>query len=255
MPSGVAWAAPREDAVVSNRYSRILLKLSGEALAADGDPFGHEKLAALARVIADLVEEKVQIAVVVGAGNLFRARSANLDTMNRVTADHVGMLATMMNAAVLRDYLRAEGTRAVVLTPDERPPLGRAFSRDRALPLLQDRTVLIFGGGTGNPYFTTDSAAALRALEIQADILLKGTQVDGVYDKDPKRHADAVRYDTLSFDVAIDRRLRVMDLTALALCEENAMPIMVFDISDPDNLRRVVRGELEGTLVTKESAR
>lgn len=241
--------------MVVNRYSRILLKLSGEALASGDDPFDHEKLAALARVITDLVREEVQIGVVVGAGNLFRARSANLDTMNRVTADHVGMLATMMNAAVLRDYLRAEGVRAVMLTPREQPPLARAFSRDRALPLLQDRTVLIFGGGTGNPFFTTDSAAALRALEIQADVLLKGTQVDGVYDKDPKTHADAVRFDRLSYDEVIDRRLRVMDLTAVALCEESSTPIMVFDISDPENLRRVVRGELEGTLVTKESAK
>jgi len=239
--------------MTSLRYKRILLKLSGEALASDGDPFGHDKLSDLAHVISELVSEGVQVGVVVGAGNLFRARSANLGTINRVTADHVGMMATMMNAAVLRDYLRAEGTRAVMLAPREAPPLARIFSRDLALPLLADRTVLIFGGGTGNPYFTTDSAAALRALEIQADILLKGTQVDGVYDKDPHQHADAVRFDRVSYDEVIDRRLRVMDLTAVAICEEQAMPIMVFDISDPENLRRVVQGELEGTLVTKES--
>ncbi len=240
-------------APVANRYKRILLKLSGEALAADGDPFGHDKLSALAQVISELVADGVQIGVVVGAGNLFRARTANLKTINRVTADHVGMMATMMNAAVLRDYLRAEGTRAVLLSPREAPPLARTFSRDLALPLLSDHTVLIFGGGTGNPFFTTDSAAALRALEIQADILLKGTQVDGVYDKDPHLHDDAVRFEHLDYNEVIDRRLRVMDLTAVALCEEQMMPIMVFDITDPDNLRRVVRGELEGTLVTKES--
>lgn len=238
---------------VPQRYNRILLKLSGEALASDGDPFGHDKLSALAQVISELVADGVQIGVVVGAGNLFRARTANLKTINRVTADHVGMMATMMNAAVLRDYLRAEGTRAVLLAPREAPPLARTFSRDLALPLLSDRTVLIFGGGTGNPFFTTDSAAALRALEIQADILLKGTQVDGVYDKDPHVHDDAVRFEHLDYNEVIDRRLRVMDLTAVALCEEQTMPIMVFDITDPDNLRRVVRGELEGTLVTKES--
>jgi uridylate kinase len=239
--------------VATIRYSRILLKLSGEALASAEDPFGHEKLTGLAQVVREAVDEGVQIGVVVGAGNLFRARSANLGVMNRVTADHVGMMATMMNASVLRDYLRAEGTRAVVMSPHAHPPLTRTFSRDIALPLLQDRTVLIFGGGTGNPYFTTDSAAALRALEIQADVLLKGTQVDGVYDKDPHEHDDAVRYDHLDFAEVIDKRLRVMDLTAAALCEENALPIEVFDISDPANLLKVIRGELKGTLVTKES--
>ncbi len=237
----------------ASRYSRILLKLSGEALASGDDPFGHDKLTGLAHVLSEAVRDGVQIGVVVGAGNLFRARSANLGVMNRVTADHVGMMATVMNASVLRDYLRAEGTKAHVLTPHAQPPLARGFSRDLALPLLQDGNVLIFGGGTGNPYFTTDSAAALRALEIQADALLKGTQVDGVYDKDPHAHDDAVRYDRLDHAEAIEKRLRVMDLTALALCEENALPIEVFDISDPENLLRVLRGELSGTLVTKES--
>ena len=239
--------------MANTRYTRILLKLSGEALSSGEDPFGHENLTRLAHTIREAVEDGLQIGIVVGAGNLFRARSANLGVMNRVTADHVGMMATMMNASVLRDYLRAEGTKAVILSPQAYPPLTRAFSRDIALPLLQDRTVLIFGGGTGNPYFTTDSAAALRALEIQADVLLKGTQVDGVYDKDPHVHDDARRFDRLDYAEVIDRRLGVMDLTAVALCEENALPIEVFDISDPANLLRVVRGQMQGTLVTKET--
>ncbi len=142
----------------------------------------------------------------VGAGNLFRARSANLGVMNRVTADHMGMMATMMNAAAVRDYLRAEGVKSAVLAPRDHPPLARGFSRDTALPLMQSGTVLVFGGGTGNPYFTTDSAAALRALEIEADVLLKGTQVDGVYDKDPHVHDDARRFDRLTYAEVIDRR-------------------------------------------------
>ena len=219
----------------------------------DQDPFGHDRLTQLAQTINQVVATGVQVGIVVGAGNLFRARSANLGVVNRVTADHVGMLATMMNAAVLRDYLRAEGAKAVVLSPRETKPLSRGFSRDLALPLLNDRTILIFGGGTGNPYFTTDSAAALRALEIEADVLLKGTQVDGVYDKDPNVHDDAVRFDRLSYAEVIDRRLGVMDLTAVTLCEEQGLPIEVFDISTPSNLLKVLSGEISGTLVTKES--
>ncbi len=234
------------------RYSRVLLKLSGEALASGEDPFGHERLSEIARVVSHAAQNGIGFGIVVGAGNLFRARSANLDVLNRVTADHVGMLATIMNAAVLRDYLRAEGTDAVVMTPREYAPLTREFSRDRARPLLKKGAVLIFGGGTGNPYFTTDSAAALRALEIQADILLKGTQVDGVYDRDPHKHPDAKRFDHLTYAEVIDRRLGVMDLTAIALCEEQGLPIEVFDITDPENLLAVLDGGRPGTRIEKE---
>jgi len=195
------------------------------------------------------------VGIVVGAGNIFRARSANLGVVNRVTADHVGMLATLMNAAVLRDYLRAEGLKATILGPRSVPPLCHEFSRDLARDLLKNGNVLVLGGGTGNPYFTTDSAAALRALELRADALLKGTQVDGVYDKDPHRHADAQRFDVLSYDEVIDRRLGVMDLTAVALCAEQGLPIVVFDISDPANLLGVLRGDLAGTRIEKEPHR
>lgn len=235
------------------RYLRILLKLSGEGLGDGTDPFAHDKLIGLARAIRLAVHGGVQIGIVVGGGNLFRARTANLEVVDRVSADHVGMLATLMNATVLRDYLRAEGLKTVTLSPREMPPLSLAFSRDLALPLFKSGAVLIFGGGTGNPFFTTDTAAALRAVEIEADVLLKGTQVDGVYDKDPKTHPDAVRFDRLTYAEVIDRRLGVMDLSAITLCEQRDMPIEVFDISDPCNLNRVLAGEIEGTRVAKES--
>ncbi|MBU1674314.1 UMP kinase [bacterium] len=243
---------PVKGAGVATRYSRILLKLSGESLGSDEGPFDHQRLSGLAQHISRIAGEGIEIGIVVGGGNLFRARSANLDVLNRVTADHVGMLATLMNATVLRDYLRAEGARSVILSPREVPPLSRSFSRDLALPLFKSGTVLIFGGGTGNPFFTTDTAAALRAVEIEADVLLKGTQVDGVYDKDPLQHTDAVRFDFLTYDEVLDRRLGVMDLTAITLCKENGVPIEVFDISDPRNIMRLLNGEIAGTRVAKE---
>jgi uridylate kinase len=237
------------------RFSRVLLKLSGEALMGeDGEQYGHARLSALAQAIAQVAQEGVQIGIVVGAGNLFRARSANLEMLARVTADHVGMLATIMNAAVLRDYLRAEGAMARIFSPRETVPLTWAFSREAVKPLLHQGQVVLFGGGTGNPFFTTDTAAALRAAEIGADVLLKGTQVDGVYDKDPRRHADARRFDRLTYDDVLARRLGVMDLTAISLCAERGLPIVVFDIADPRNLLRVLSGELQGTWIAKELA-
>ena len=235
------------------KFTRILLKLSGEALMSDGEQYCHEKLSGLAQAIARVTQMGVQVGVVVGAGNIFRARSANLQIVDRVTADNVGMLATIMNAAILRDYLRGEGLRSRVLSPREQRPLTKSFARDEALELMNRGHVLIFAGGTGNPYFTTDSAAALRALEISADALLKGTQVDGVYDKDPHAHADAVRYDELDYGRVIDERLGVMDLTAVTLCAEQGLPMFVFDISDPESLVRVIAGEQPGTWIKKES--
>lgn len=236
------------------KYSRILLKLSGEALMGDGEQYSHRRLTSLAQAVGQVVQSGVQVGIVVGAGNIFRARSANLQIVDRVTADNVGMLGTVMNAAILRDYLRAEGMKAAVLSPREQRPLTTAFARDRALALMQRDTVLVFAGGTGNPYFTTDSAAALRALEISADALFKGTQVDGVYDKDPHVHADARRYDELDYEQVIAERLRVMDLTAVTLCADNDLPMFVFDISDPRNLVAAVAGKQPGTWIRKESA-
>jgi uridylate kinase len=237
------------------KVTRILLKLSGEALMGDGEQYSHRKLTGLAGAVARTVEEGVQVGITVGAGNIFRARSANLQIVDRVTADNVGMLATIMNAAIVRDYLRAEGLKARILGPREQRPLTMAFARDTALGLLQAGEVLVFAGGTGNPYFTTDSAAALRALEISADALLKGTQVDGVYDRDPHAHADARRFDRLTYDEVVASKLGVMDLTAVTLCAEHGLPMFVFDISDPESLVRAVRGEQPGTWITKESER
>lgn len=231
--------------------SRVLLKLSGEALAGGDEQFAHHKVTVLARVLKQAVQEGTQVGVVCGAGNIFRARQANLEVLGRVTADQVGMLATVMNAAVLRDYLRAEGQAARILTPRDQVPLARAFARDEALDLLDAGQVLIFAGGTGNPYFTTDSAAALRALEIGADILLKGTQVDGVYDKDPHQYADAQRFEHLTYDEVLARKLRVMDLTAVTLCAEGDLSMRVFDISDPENLLKVLAGDEIGTRITR----
>ena len=234
------------------KFTRILLKLSGEALMNEGEQFSHRKLTELAHAIAEIQQRGVQVGIVVGAGNIFRARSANLEIVDRVTADNVGMLATIMNASILRDYLRADGLKAVILSPREVRPLTGAFARDTALGLLQSGHVLIFAGGTGNPYFTTDSAAALRALEISADALIKGTQVDGVYDKDPNQHKNAKRYEQLTFAQVIDQRLQVMDLTAVTLCSEQGMPMFVFDISDPQNLVKAIEGTQKGTWIMKE---
>ncbi len=234
------------------KFTRILLKLSGEALMGDGEQYSHRKLTALAQTIAAVRQQGVQVGIVVGAGNIFRARSANLEIVDRVTADNVGMLGTIMNGAILRDYLRAEGLKAKILSPRELRPLTSAFARDTALSLLQSGYVLVFAGGTGNPYFTTDSAASLRALEISADVLLKGTQVDGVYDKDPMRYPDAKRYQRLTYDEVIAQRLQVMDLTAVTLCAEHDLPMFVFDISDPAALLRAVDGQQEGTWIVKE---
>lgn len=235
------------------KFTRILLKLSGEALMGDGEQYSHTKLTALAQAVAQVVQMDVQVGIVVGAGNLFRARSANLEIVDRVTADNVGMLATIMNAAIVRDYLRGEGLPSQILSPREVRPLSRSFARDEAIALLKRGTVLVFAGGTGNPYFTTDSAAALRALEISADALLKGTQVDGIYDKDPHRHADARRFDLLSYDEVVTRRLQVMDLTAVTLCAEQGLPMFVFDITDPGSLVAVIEGRQPGTWIRKES--
>ncbi len=234
------------------KFTRILLKLSGEALMGEGEQFSHAKLTKISQVMGKLTEQGIQVGIVVGAGNIFRARSANLEIVDRVTADNVGMLATIMNASILRDYLRGEGMKSKILSPREVRPLTSAFARDYALQLMKSGHVLIFAGGTGNPYFTTDSAASLRALEISADALMKGTQVDGIYDKDPNKYSDAKRYEQLTYDEVIDQRLGVMDLTAVTLCSEQGLPMFVFDISDPENLLRAVKGEQKGTWIKKE---
>ena len=234
-------------------YRRVLLKLSGEALegARDGglDP---ATLASVAAEIAQVCRAGVQVALVVGGGNIFRGMAGAAGGMNRSTADAMGMLATVINCLALQDALVRAGRAAQVLSA---VPVGtwvEPFSRRRAVAALEAGDVVLLAAGTGNPYFTTDSAAALRALEVDADALLKATKVDGVYDRDPMVHADAVRFDRLTYAEVLHRRLRVMDLTAVTLCRDNALPLVVFDMTRPGNIERVVRGEPVGTRVQSD---
>ncbi len=233
-------------------HKRILLKLSGEALMGP-DSFGYhaETMAGFVRQIDEVVALGVQVGIVVGGGNLFRGATGALSGMDRATADSMGMLATVMNALALKDALVNAGIPTQVQTAVSIGHVGESFERDSAVRLLEAGRVVIFGGGTGNPFFTTDTAAALRAAEIGADLLLKATKVDGVYTADPKKDPSATRYETLSFDEAIARNLGVLDMAAFALCRDQKLPLQVFSIFKPGALKRVVMGEPEGTRVTQ----
>ena len=230
---------------------RILLKLSGEALMGP-DNFGYhgETMAGFVGQIREVVAMGVQVGIVVGGGNLFRGASGALSGMDRATADSMGMLATVMNALALKDALQRAGVEARVQTAVHIAHVGDDFDRDAAVRHLEAGRVVIFGGGTGNPFFTTDTAAALRAAEIGADLLLKATKVDGVYTADPKKDASAKRYETLSFDQAIAGNLGVLDTAAFALCREQKLTLAVFNVFKPGALKRVVMGQDEGTRVT-----
>jgi uridylate kinase len=230
---------------------RILLKLSGEALMGP-DAFGYHAgtLAGFAAQIKEVVALGVQVGIVVGGGNLFRGASGALSGMDRATADSMGMLATVMNALALKESLERAGVAARVQTAVTIAHVGEGFERDSAVRHLQAGRVVIFGGGTGNPFFTTDTASALRAAEIGADLMLKATKVDGVYSADPKKDPSATRYETLSFDEAIARNLGVLDTAAFALCREQGLSLVVFNIFKPGALKRAVMGEDEGTRVT-----
>jgi uridylate kinase len=230
---------------------RILLKLSGEALMGP-DSFGYhaETMAGFVAQIRDVVAAGVQVGIVVGGGNLFRGATGALSGMNRATADSMGMLATVMNALALKDALLQAGVDARVQTAVHIAHVGEDFERDSAVHHLEAGRVVIFGGGTGNPFFTTDTAAALRAAEVGADLLLKATKVDGVYTADPKKDTTATRYETLSFDEAIANNLGVLDTAAFALCREQKLTLVVFNVFKPGALKRVVMGENEGTRVT-----
>ena len=232
-------------------YNRILLKLSGEALMGP-DPFGYhaETLNGIVQQIDEVAGLGVQIGIVVGGGNLFRGATGALAGMDRATADAMGMLATVMNALALKDALMMAGIPAQVLTAVSIAHVGEPFERDAAVRLLEAGRVVIFGGGTGNPFFTTDTAAALRAVEIGAELMLKATKVDGVYTADPKKDPAATRYERLSYDEAIARNLGVLDTAAFALCRDQKLPLQVFSIFKPGALRRVVTGEAEGTRVS-----
>ena len=235
------------------KYKRILLKLSGEALAGNKEfGFSNEVLESFAKQIKDVHEKGVQIAIVIGGGNIFRGISGMEKGFDRVTGDTMGMLATIMNGLALQDEIERLDIPTRVLTAIQMPQVAEPFIRRRAIRHLEKKRVVIFAGGTGNPYFTTDSCGALRAVEIHADILAKGTKVDGIYDKDPMKFDDAVRYDTVTFDEAISKNLGVMDTTALSLCRENDMPIIVFNALEEGNILKMVQGENIGTVVVKK---
>ena len=234
------------------KYRRILLKLSGESLMG-GKSFGidPEMLSVYARQIKAIHEEGVEVAVVIGGGNIFRGINAVQGGFDRVQGDYMGMLATVMNGMALQSALENLQVHTRLQTAIEMKEIGEPFIRRRAVRHLQKRRVVIFGAGTGNPYFTTDTAASLRAIEIEADVILKGTRVDGIYSSDPEKDPTATKYDRISFDEVIQKGLNVMDLTAFTLCKENKLPIIVFNANQEDNLQRLVRGEALGTLVSE----
>ncbi len=233
------------------KYNRILLKLSGEALAGEGnfgiDPIRADELASAVRAIHDL---GVEIAMVIGAGNLWRGKDGLAHGMDRATADHMGMLATVMNALALADAFGRIGVDTRVQTAIEMKAVAEPYIRGRAIRHLEKGRVVILGAGTGNPYFTTDTAAALRSMEIDAELLVKATKVDGVYDSDPKKNPNAKRFDQISYMDALNLGLKVMDGTALTLCMENQMPIVVLNLWQADALKNTILGDSAGTLVT-----
>ena len=235
------------------KYKRILLKLSGEALAGNKNfGFDEEVLLSFANQVKELHDNGVQVAIVIGGGNIFRGLSGQNHGVDRATGDTMGMLATIMNGLALQNFIESVGVPTRVLTSISMPEVAEPYIRRRAIRHLEKGRIVIFSGGTGMPYFTTDSGGAIRAIEIHADILAKGTKVDGIYDKDPVKYPDAVKYEKISFEKAIVDNLRVMDATALSLCRENNMPIIVFNALEKGNMMRMVNGEKIGTVVTNE---
>jgi uridylate kinase len=234
-------------------YRRVLLKLSGEALMGE-QAFGIDPAVAV-RIAKDVAEVRslgVEVAIVIGGGNIFRGVAATVGGMDRATADYMGMLATCINALALQDALEHEGLVTRTVTAIEMRAIAEPFIRRRAMRHLEKGRVVIFAAGTGNPYFTTDTAAALRAMEIKADVLMKATKVDGIYTADPVKEPDAKRFDTISYLDVVVRGLKVMDTTAISLCKDNRMPIIVFNLRTPGHLKRAVFGERVGSLVTAD---
>ena len=232
-------------------YKRILLKLSGEALMGD-DAYGINRatITRIVKEVKEVVDLGVQVAVVIGGGNIFRGVAPAAEGMDRATADYMGMLATVMNAMALQDAMKNIGLNARVQSALNIEQVAEPYIRGKAIRYLEEGRVVIFGAGTGNPFFTTDTAAALRGMEMNADIVIKATKVDGVYTDDPKTNPEAMRYKTITFDEAIIKNLKVMDATALTLCRDQKLPISVFSIFKQGALKRVVMGEDEGTMVT-----
>ncbi|MCX7186518.1 MAG: hypothetical protein RL063_1896 [Pseudomonadota bacterium] len=232
-------------------YKRILLKLSGEALMGD-DAYGINR-ATISRIVnevKEIVDLGVQVAVVIGGGNIFRGVAPAAAGMDRATADYMGMLATVMNAMALQDAMKNVGLNARVQSALNIEQVAEPYIRGKAIRYLEEGRVVIFGAGTGNPFFTTDTAAALRGMEMNAEVVIKATKVDGIYTDDPKTHPEAMRYKTITFDEAIIKNLKVMDATALTLCRDQKLPIVVFSIFKQGALKKVIMGEDEGTMVT-----
>lgn len=232
------------------KYKRVLLKLSGEALMGKKE-FGidHDRLGEYAEQIKEVVASGCQVAIVIGGGNIFRGIQGKDGGIERTQADYMGMLATMINSMALQASLEKAGISTRLQSAIEMKAVAEPFIRRRAVRHLEKGRVVIFGAGTGNPYFTTDSAASLRAIEINAEVILKGTRVDGIYSADPEKDPTATKYDKLSFDEVFAKNLQVMDMTAFTLCKENNLPIIVFDMNTPGNLQKVLLGEAVGTLV------
>lgn len=234
---------------MDKKYNRILIKLSGEALAGDKSTgLNFDVITEICKSIKKAADTDAQIGIVVGGGNFWRGRSSG--SMDRTTADHIGMLATAMNALAVGDTLKSLGVDVRVQTAITMVEVAEPMIRNKAIRHMEKGRVVIFGCGTGSPFFSTDTAAALRAAEIEADVLLKATMVDGVYDKDPHKFDDAVRYDTLSFDEVLAKNLGVMDSTAASMCRDNKIPVLVFDLCRPDNIVDAILGENVGTVVT-----
>jgi uridylate kinase len=241
------------DSQSKSKYSRILVKLSGEALLGSGD-YGIDPavLKRIAGEIQDIVQMGVQVAVVIGGGNIFRGAGLARAGMDRVAADHMGMLATVMNSLAMQDALESLGLYARVMSAIRINEVCEDYIRRRAVRHLEKGRVVIFAAGTGNPFFTTDTAASLRAIEINADILLKATKVNGIYSDDPVRNPSATRYSHLTFDKVLTDKLNVMDATAIVMCRDNRLPLRVFNLNNPGDLTRIVRGDDVGTTVTFE---
>ena len=235
----------------SQTYQRILLKYSGEAVAGDEDQGIDPKvLHFMSKEIKSIVDKGVCVGLVIGGGNLFRGEKLNQDGMDRVAGDHMGMLATVMNGIALRDALERDGIKTRVMSAIPMPGIVEYFDRRIATQLLEAGFVVIFTAGTGNPFFTTDTAAVLRGVEINADVIIKGTKVDGIYSSDPMKNSDAIKYDELTFDDVIHKNLKIMDMTAFTLCKENNIPIVVLDINDKNSLYNLMKFNNVGTLVS-----
>ncbi len=231
-------------------YRRILLKLSGESLMGDKQyGIDENRLMEYANQIAEITRKGVQVGVVIGGGNIFRGLSGTSRGFDRVQGDQMGMLATVINGLALNSALQSAGIKSKMLTAIRMEPVGEYYSKQKAIEALESGEVVILSAGTGNPFFTTDTGSSLRAIEIEADIMLKGTRVDGVYTADPEKDATATKFDEITYDEIYNRNLKVMDLTATTMCKENKMPIYVFDMDTPGNLMKVMMGEKIGTLV------